>query len=225
MNESDDKDECSETEVYENEGRRIQWRWRCLHVTLKAIILFVVQPAGSAPLSYGSAQTGNVSTRIMCATAQTTVATVLTKQTAVSWCLWQWCWWWWCNSSSVSLWCWKYMCLFWFPDFAMLKMVCVLIVQLPIHVTNGAPEQTIHRKSEGDNKNERKRWRSMAVIMLMSGFTMEVIGCDDNVACNWREKWIKLTLIVGSHDRKSCNFPTKCITTRRLHLGQRRRYR
>ena len=35
----------------------------------------------------------------------------------------------------------------------MLKMVCVLIVQLPIHVMNGEPEQTIHRKSEGDNKS------------------------------------------------------------------------
>ena len=34
----------------------------------------------------------------------------------------------------------------------MLKMVCVLIVQLLIHVMNGAPEQTIDRKSEGDNK-------------------------------------------------------------------------
>ena len=33
-------------------------------------------------------------------------------------------------------------------------MVCVLIVQLPIHVMNGAPKQTIHRKSEGDNKTD-----------------------------------------------------------------------
>ena len=45
------------------------------------------------------------------------------------------------------------ICLVWFPDFTMLKMVCVLIVQLPIHVMNGEPEQTIHRKSEGDNKS------------------------------------------------------------------------
>jgi len=74
---------------------------------------------------------------------------------------------------------------------------------------NGAPEQTIHRKSEGDNKSERKRWRSMAVIMSMSGVTMEVSGCDDYVAWNWRWKWVKLTLIVGSHDRRSWNFPTK----------------
>jgi len=65
-------------------------------------------------------------------------------------------------------------------------MVCVLIVQLPIQVMNGAPEQTIHKKSEGDNKSERKRWRSMAVIMSMSGVTMEVSGCNDDVACNWR---------------------------------------
>ena len=78
------------------------------------------------------------------------------------------------------------ICLVWFPDFTMLKMVCVLIVQLPIHVMKRAPEQTIHRKSEGDNKSERKRWRSMAVIMSMSGVTMEVSGCDDDVACNWR---------------------------------------
>ena len=84
----------------------------------------------------------------------------------------------------------------------MLKMtvVCVLIVQLPIHVMNRAPEQTIHRKSEGDNKSERKRWRSMAVIMSMSGVTMEVSGCDDNVACNWRYRWIKLTLKVSERD-------------------------
>ena len=50
-----------------------------------------------------------------------------------------------------------YVCLVRFPDFTMLKKVCVLIVQLPIHVLNRAPEQTIHRKSEGDNKIERKR--------------------------------------------------------------------
>ena len=50
-----------------------------------------------------------------------------------------------------------YVCLVWFPDFTMLKMVCVLIVQLPIHVMNRAPEQTIHKKSEGDNKGERNR--------------------------------------------------------------------
>ena len=37
------------------------------------------------------------------------------------------------------------------------KMVRVLIVPLPIHVMKRAPEQTIHRKSEGDNKSERKR--------------------------------------------------------------------
>ena len=94
------------TEVYKNEERRIQWRWRCLHVTLKAIILFVVQSTGSAPASSGSAQRGNVSRRTMCVTAKTTVATVLTKETAVSWCSWQWYWWWW-NSSSVSFWCGK----------------------------------------------------------------------------------------------------------------------
>ena len=75
--------------------RRIQWRWRCIHVTLKAITLFVVQPTGSAPVSSGSAEIGYVPTRIMCVTAMPTVATVLTKETAVSWCLWQWCWWWW----------------------------------------------------------------------------------------------------------------------------------
>ena len=36
----------------------------------------------------------------------------------------------------------------------MLKMVPVFIVQLPIHVMKRAPEQTIHRKSEGDNKSD-----------------------------------------------------------------------
>ena len=32
---------------------------------------------------------------------------------------------------------------------------------------------------------------------------VQVSGCDDNVAWNWRYKWIKLTLIVGSHDRRN----------------------
>ena len=55
--------------------------------TLKAITLFVVQPTGNAPATSGRAQTGNVSPRVMCVTAKTTVATVLTKENAVSWCL------------------------------------------------------------------------------------------------------------------------------------------
>ena len=71
-----------------------------------------------------------------------------------------------------------YVGLVWFPDFTMLKMVRVLIVQLLIHVMKRAPEQTIHRNSEGDNKSERKRWRSMAVIMSMSGVTMEYRWAD-----------------------------------------------
>ena len=45
---------------------------------------FVVQTNGSAPNPTGSAQTGNVSSSIMCVTAETTVATVLTKEVAVS---------------------------------------------------------------------------------------------------------------------------------------------
>ena len=48
---------------------------------------FVVQPTGSAPATSGSAQTGNVSPRNMRVTGETTVATVRTKETAVSWCL------------------------------------------------------------------------------------------------------------------------------------------
>ena len=46
---------------------------------------FVFQSNGSAPDSIGSAQTGNVSPRHVCVTAKTTVATVLTKETAVCW--------------------------------------------------------------------------------------------------------------------------------------------
>ena len=108
---SDEKGECSEdNKVYENEERRMQWPWTCLHVRLKAITFFVVQPSGSAPVSTGSAQTGNVSPGIVCVTALSTVATVLTKETAVSWCFdsgvgggg---------NSNSVSIWFWKYMCV------------------------------------------------------------------------------------------------------------------
>ena len=53
----------------------------------KAITLFVVQPTGSAPDPTGSAQTRNVSPSLMCVTIKSTVTTVLTKQTAVSWCL------------------------------------------------------------------------------------------------------------------------------------------
>ena len=48
---------------------------------------FVVQPTGSASASSGSAQTGIVSPGSMRVTATQTVATVLTKETAVSWCL------------------------------------------------------------------------------------------------------------------------------------------
>ena len=33
--------------------------------------------------------------------------------------------------------------------------------------------------------------------MSMTGVTMEVSECDDNVACNWRYRWIKLTLKVS----------------------------
>ena len=70
------------------------------------------------------------------------------------------------------------ICLVWFPDFTMLNMVWVLIVHLPILV--------MKRAQWSGSKSERKRWRSMAVIMSMSGVTIEVSGCDDNVACNWR---------------------------------------
>ena len=84
------KTNAVKAKVYENEERRIQWRWRCLHVTLKAITLFVFQPNGSAPDPNGSAHRGSVSASVMCVTAETTVATVPTKETAVSWWLWQW---------------------------------------------------------------------------------------------------------------------------------------
>ena len=50
-----------------------------------------------------------------------------------------------------------YVCLVWSPDFTMLKIVHVLIVKSPSDVMKRAPEQTIHRRSEGVNKSERKR--------------------------------------------------------------------
>ena len=59
----------------------------------------------------------------------------------------------------------------------MQKMMCVLMVQMPIHLMNKAPEDTINRASRGDNKSERKRF-SMEVIMSMRGVTMEVSGCE-----------------------------------------------
>ena len=49
------------------------------------------------------------------------------------------------------------VCLVQLPVLVMLKMVCVLIVQLSIHVMKRAPEETINRKSGDDNKTERKR--------------------------------------------------------------------
>ena len=52
---------------------------------MKALNFFVVQPGTFAPNLPGSAQTSVVSTRIICATVKTTVATVPTKETAVSW--------------------------------------------------------------------------------------------------------------------------------------------
>ena len=52
---------------------------------MKALNFFVAQPSTFAPSLPGSAKTSVVSTRIMCATAETTVQTVPTKETAVSW--------------------------------------------------------------------------------------------------------------------------------------------
>ena len=52
---------------------------------MKAISLFVVQRNGCAPDPTGSAKTKNVSPKSMCVMAETSVPTVPTKQTAVSW--------------------------------------------------------------------------------------------------------------------------------------------
>ena len=88
------KTNTAKTEEYENEERRILWRWMWIHVTMKALNFSVFQPSTFAPNLPGSAKT-SVSTRIMCVTAIKTVPTVPTKKTAVSWWLWQWCWCWW----------------------------------------------------------------------------------------------------------------------------------
>ena len=87
------KTNTAKTQEYENEERQILWRWMWIHVTMKALNFFVAQPSTFAPNLPGGAKTTFVSTRMMCATAMTTVATVRTKETAVSWWLWQWCWW------------------------------------------------------------------------------------------------------------------------------------
>ena len=43
----------------------------------------------------------------------------------------------------------------------------------------------------------------MEVIMPMSGVPMDVSGCESNVECNWRYKWIKkLTFKVSERDKK-----------------------
>ena len=52
---------------------------------MKALNFFVAQPITFAPSLPGSAKTTIVSTRIMCVTTMMTVATVPTKETAVSW--------------------------------------------------------------------------------------------------------------------------------------------
>ena len=52
---------------------------------MKAFNFFVAQPSTFAPSLPGCAKTSVVSTRIMCATEEATVATVPTKETAVSW--------------------------------------------------------------------------------------------------------------------------------------------
>ena len=52
---------------------------------MKALNFFVVQPSTIASNLPGSVKTRSVSTRMMCATAMITVATVPTKETAVSW--------------------------------------------------------------------------------------------------------------------------------------------
>ena len=52
---------------------------------MKVLNFFVAQPITFAPNLPGSAKTSIVSTRMRYATAITTVATVPTKETAVSW--------------------------------------------------------------------------------------------------------------------------------------------
>ena len=52
---------------------------------MKALNFFVAQPSTFAPSLPGSAKTTIVPTSIMCVTAMMTVATVPTKETAVSW--------------------------------------------------------------------------------------------------------------------------------------------
>ena len=56
----------------------------------------------------------------------------------------------------------------------MQKMMCVLMVHLPIHLMNKAPEDTINRTSRGDNK--------------------EKISGSDNVD-EWM--WMQLTMGLG----------------------------
>ena len=51
---------------------------------MKALNFFVAQPSTFAPTLPGSAKTRIVSTRMMCVTAMVTVATIPTKETAVS---------------------------------------------------------------------------------------------------------------------------------------------
>ena len=86
------------------------------------------------------------------------------------------------------------------------------------------PRTGMFNGSGGDNKSEQKKWWSMEVIMSMGGVPMEVSGCDNNVECNWRYKWIKLTLKASERDENGtwmsdekgeCSEDKKCMKMKR----------
>ena len=72
------------------------------------------------------------------------------------------------------------------------------------------PRTGMFNGSGGDNKSERNKWWSVEVIMSMCGVPMEVSGCDNNVECNWRYKWIKLTPEVSERDENGGWMKDEC---------------
>ena len=57
-----------------------------------------------------------------------------------------------------------------------------------------------------------------------SWFFVEVSGCDSNVECNWRYKWIKLTLKVSERDENGGWMKGECSEDKSVWIMKRDEY-